>query len=413
MKFSIVIALFAVTALAVYHRPLKIVAYPYIPDLNGDALAGLADFMQDRFYSDTGRRIQILFDLDTYATDTYTPSNVVTALGPTGGYDLQEIDTIILGYLLQHNAIQRIPDGVSVEGIGANVLKAVKDQNNVLYGHPSYTCTNVYYSYDATIKGNTNGNQFISWMNSHRSAGQLGWTGDLSSEPDLRLEYLDGWKDSHSTAAWYPQGYDYHASQIDNGVVSNIIALRDSCDKDHNNDCVDGGFYNDPEMWFTKFVNGESLVVQGFPEYTSEILKIANANPNNPTRLHHAAPALVGAGNKPFLFTDAWVISRTNCDADCQGTAKIFLNWQRTHWATLISLGKDLTPVRPRFLAVAYQPFYSSDEMCDLPDFASDYYAFFNHEINRAVALDTVRFWDNEDSQSATLEGLITVGYHP
>jgi len=196
--------------------------------------------------------------------------------------------------------------------------------------------------------------------------------------------------------------------------VSNLLALRDYCHDaaHHNNDCTDGDFYNNPDLWFTNFANGGSLVLQGFPEYTSEILERANADPLNPTKLHSIGSATVGAGNKPFLFTDAWVISKSNCDSDCMSTAQIFLNWQRKHWAQYISLGKDLSPQRPRFLAVANQRFYTED-LCDLPDWASDYYHTFNSEINKAVSLDTTHFWDNEDSQSATLEGLVLTGYSP
>jgi len=125
------------------------------------------------------------------------------------------------------------------------------------------------------------------------------------------------------------------------------------------------------------------------------------------------APALVGQGDRPYLFTDAWVISKANCDADCQSTAKIFLNWQRLNWAQLITLGADLTPQRPRYLAIAYQPFYNSDDLSALAHQAQDYYLFFNQEINRAVSQDTMKFWDNEDSQSASLQQLVSVGYTP
>lgn len=155
------------------------------------------------------------------------------------------------------------------------------------------------------------------------------------------------------------------------------------------------------------FASGGSLVLQGFPEYTSEILAIANADPMHPTKLHTPGPAVVGNGDQPFLFTDSWVISKTNCEADCLTTVKIFLTWQQQNWAELISLGADLTPQRPRFLAVAYQPFYTSPAVDALPQFAKNYYHFFNGEINRAVHLNTLQFWDNEDSQGALLESLI------
>jgi len=415
MQFSVFIiaslAILANVSAAVTHRPIKIIGYPYIPDLNEDELAGLTDWLQDRFFSDTGRRIQLLFDF-TYATDTYTPSLVQAAL-TSGGYDLQEIDTIILGYLLEHDVIAQIPSTVSFFGYTPQVLKMTSDVYGRQFAVASYTCSNIYYSYDSTITGVHTGPEFLSWMSTHRQTGKYGWTGDLSSEPDLRLQYLDGWRDSHPFDPWMPNGYSGSMSQIDMGVVNNVKTLRDACDLSHSNPCVDGTFYNDPDTWFNNFVSGGSLVLQGFPEYTSEILKRANADPNNPTKLHHVQSALVGQYNEPFLFTDAWVISKANCDSDCMTTANIFLNWQRENWASLISLGKDLSPVRPRFLTVAYQPFYFSLDMFLLPLFAQEYYQYFNFQSARAVGLDTTNFWDTEASQTATLESLITVGYTP
>jgi len=413
-------------------RPLRIIAYPYIPalDTSDPNFLNLKAFLEAQFNADTGLEIDILFDNINFSTDTYTPSLVQQALGPAGvdgngnpfgGYDLQEIDSIILGYLVDRNVITQTPSTVSFEGFSSNVMQMVTDNQGTAWAHPSYTCTNVYFSYDASLSSSvSDGSQFLSWMNSHRAPGQKGWTGDLSSEPDLRLQYLDGWADAHPTENWHPKGYSYHLSQTDLSVVNNIQAMRDACvsvEAGNNvNHCTDGVFYFEPDVWFGDFAAGNALVLQGFPEYTSDILAAANTDPLHPTRLHYVSPAAVGGNsgsNKPFLFTDAWVISRTNCDSDCMTTATTFLNWQRTKWASMISLGKDLSPVRPRFLAVAYDPFYSSSDVTALPAFAQSYYNFYHNEILRARSLDTARFWDNEVSQSATLEQLITVGYNP
>jgi len=415
MNSLFAIVLLATTAFAqVTHRPLNIIGYPYLPDLANDRLRNLADFLQDRFYTDTSRRIEILFDLIHYATDTYTPSLVVNALSPSGGYDMQEIDTIILGYLLENNAIMQPPAGVDFSGYTPQTISMVSDQFGTIWGAPTYSCTNLFFSYDSSITGNHNFNDFNSWMNIKRQPGQKGWTGDLSSEPDLRLEYLAGWLQSHPHTKWSPQGYGSQMSQIDTSVVNDVIALRDACHESNNiNHCTDGFFYIHSSQWFQDFVNGGTLVLQGFPEYSSDILAAANTDPNNPTKLHTVSTALVGSGTLPFLFTDAWVISKANCDSDCQSTAAIFLTWQKQNWASLISLGQDLSPVRPRFLAVALSSFYSSPAVDALPQFARDYYAFTQHEVNRATALDTIKFWDTEPAQSATLESLITVGYNP
>jgi len=401
--FALIIVLNCANVVLAVHRPIKVIAYPYIPDLGHDSFDHLKDFLEDRFQSDTGRRLDVLFDL-TYATDTYTPSLVKTAL-TSGGYDLQEIDAIILGYLIDQNVIRKIPADVNFEGFGPQVMKMVTDPDGDVWAHPSYTCTNVFFSYQSSITGVHDFAQFNSWMSAHRAPGQLGWTGDLSSGVSLRTLYLDGWRDSHETAHWFPQGYS--PSNIDQDIVDNIKVLRDSCVDGPANHCMDGTYYFTPSQWFGDLVSGHSLLIQGFPEYFAELLALNNVNVNAPTIVPTVASATIGAGSRPYLFADTFVISKSNCDSDCLGTAKIFLNWQRTNWAQLITLGKDLTPNKPRFLSIAYEPFYYSEDVDDLPGFAKDFYQFAHYEISRARGLNTFRYWDKQDAQAAVLAGLI------
>jgi len=407
LKSIVLLSIVLNFASATLFRPLKLIAYPYIPDLQGDGLTNLKDFLEDRFLADTGRRVDILFDF-TYATDTYDPTLVKTAL-TTGGFDMQEIDTIILGYLINNNVIRKIPDSVNFDGFAPHVVDMVKDQDGQLYAHPSYTCTNVFFSYDQSITGVHSFSQLSSWMSTHRASGQLGWTGDLSSGVSLRTAYLDGWLDSHPTQAFFPVGYSNNLAAIDMTVVNNLKAVRDSCAESSTvNHCMDGVYYyNTDKVWFTALTTGHSLLLQGFPEYFSELLALNNANVNAPTNIPTVASTVLGAGSRPYLYMDAFVISRTNCDLLCQLTARVFLNWQRTNWAQLITLGQDLTPKRPRFLSIAYEPFYYSEEVEALPGFAKDAYQYFHYEISRARGLDTLHYWDKQDAQASVLATLI------
>jgi hypothetical protein len=59
---------------------------------------------------------------------------------------LQEIDAIILGYLIDQNVIRKIPADVNFEGFGPQVMKMVTDPDGDVWAHPSYTCTNVFFS---------------------------------------------------------------------------------------------------------------------------------------------------------------------------------------------------------------------------------------------------------------------------
>jgi len=232
----------------------------------------------------------------------------------------------------------------------------------------------------------------------------------------LRLQYMDSWLDNHVNDDLYPDAYSL---KLDRESVRDVTKLDNTCtDKTvhpHTNLCEDGTYYNDFSTWFGHLIDGTSVLLMGFPEYFSEILAAdpANTNPVAPVRRPTAASAIMGDGNQPYLFTDAFVISK-NCvnndddGFDCLNAAVAWLNWQRTNYAQKISLGKDLSPVRPRFLAVAQNPFYSSSEFTALPTFAKNHYNFVHGEANRATPLETLHFYANEDTQGAKLRDRIT-----
>jgi len=208
--------------------------------------------------------------------------------------------------------------------------------------------------------------------------------------------------------------------RLNRQAVRDLNALDNTCtDKTvhpHTNLCEDGTYYNDFSTWFGHLIDGTSVVLMGFPEYFSEIMAAdpANTNPVAPTRRPVASSAILGDGNQPYLFTDAFVISKEcrhneDDDFDCLAAATAWLNWQKDNYAQSISLGKDLSPQRPRFLAVAQNPFYSSSnpDFNSLPGFAQAHYNFAHSEATRATPLETLHFYANEDTQGAALRSAI------
>jgi len=411
-------------------RPLQIVGYQYVPDLNGDGLVGLKAYIENAFHTAyPAYSVNLTYDTTDYALDSYTPSSIIDAL-TVGGYDMFEIDTIMLGLLLQTpNLISKIPSGVDFTGYlnGAkNMVKGFPKPNGQqdLYGVPSYACTNVYYSYDSALGDANCVDDVIEFIHHRRTphgTAKVGWASDLSSSLNVRLEYLDSWLDSHSSSNFYPVGY---SSVLDPDDVSNVKRLRNTCtDKSvhpHINHCADGAYYHDPTSWFSEFSSGKSLILQGFPEYFSEILASDNANVNAPTHVPGTFSAITGNGDQPYMFADAFVMSKQNCRValeddgfDCQAAATAWLNWSKTNYARIASLGLDLSPVRPRFLAVAYEPFWTSSAVTSLPAFAKNHYNFEYSEVSRAKPLDTLHFMQNNDDQSTKLYNKIIANFDP
>jgi len=209
--------------------------------------------------------------------------------------------------------------------------------------------------------------------------------------------------------------------KLDNDVVGYIEALRDTCtDKSvtpHINHCTDGVYYSDYGTWFGDFVSGQSLLLQGFPEYFSEIIAADPANSGGVVRYPVNWSATTGDGNQPYLFTDAFTISKHCKNEDdegfnCLDAATAWLNWSKTHYAQTASLGLDLTPVRPRYLGVSYEAFYTSLPST-VPAYGAAHYSFVSTESARAVPLDTLHFYANEDTQSAKLVHRVLESFTP
>jgi len=408
-------------------RPLQLVGYQYLPDLNGDSLLSLKEKIESDFETDTGLQLNLTFDF-TFALDPYTPSSIVYAL-TSGGFDLFEIDTVALGYVLNASVISKTPIGADFTGFFPQTNKMCEgfpqpsSSTWNFWAYPSYSCVNVFYTYDSSLSTAQNVEEVVEWIHHNRaphSSVQVGYASDLWNPLDLRLAYIDSWLDSNSPQHLYPGAY----YGIDSPTVGNIKRLRNTCtDRTQDtNYCTDGTYYNDPTLWFTQFATGGSLLLQGFPEYLSSILAAdpLNTDVNNPAHVPFSYTALTGDGNTPYIFTDAFVISKENCknvaDEDgwnCISAATAFFNWSKLNYARIASLGLDLSPVRPRFLTLAYEPFYSSAAVAALPAFARTHYAFEYEEVARSTPLETLHFWANEVNQGTELNNRVIANFDP
>jgi hypothetical protein len=270
----------------------------------------------------------------------------------------------------------------------------------------------MHYSYDTSLSSVHTVSSLLSWIDARLGLGgsQVGWATDLSNALILRCAYIDSYLDSWPTHPLYPDAY---SATLNSSVVGYLQQLRDRCTNivTGANKCMSGDYYGNPENWFTEFIQGKSLVLNGFPEYFSRIIALdpANTDVTNPSRVPSTFSGVIGNGDLPFLFTDAFAMS-VNCldvtDADgfnCQTVSVAWMNWSKTHYTQTSSLGKDLSPQRPRFLATAYDPFWTSSDVTSLPSYATTHYAKVHTDSARATPLETLHFWDNSNTQADAL----------
>jgi len=232
------------------------------------------------------------------------------------------------------------------------------------------------------------------------------------------LEYIQGYLGSHENTPLYPSAYD--PTNIDSSIITDLKTLRDNCvdstDSTHANPCANCDFYNSASTWFADFANARNAVLlQGFPEYFSSIIAADSRNTDvtNPVAYPYSGFAIAGNGDRPYLFTDAFIISKANCAGDdtCMDNVNSFLRWSKDNYAQIASLGLDLNPVHPRFLAVANREFWHSDDVHDLAFYGRDHYAKVLTSIMRGVGLETLHFWQNNTAQEGVLATDVYSGY--
>ncbi|KAL5516627.1 hypothetical protein EMCRGX_G002011 [Ephydatia muelleri] len=91
---------------------MRVLIYPYIPDLNKDGLKSLRNYIKKRA-EEMNSDITVQVDGDPNLFDLYKLDNLRTYLGSGArAYDVVEVDTILLGELVTSNLIQPDPNPV-------------------------------------------------------------------------------------------------------------------------------------------------------------------------------------------------------------------------------------------------------------------------------------------------------------
>jgi len=392
--------------------------YQYIPDLNNDGFVGLAAFVKDQFKQATG--CDAIIDYG-YNVDTYTYTTVESALRPCPstasvdcGYDMVEIDTLVLGRLVSvPNLLQPMPASVTAT-IGDFFPQArnMVKMDGIQWAQPSYSCDNIFLTYESGIEQITSQSQLLTWINQKigNNRTRIGWTTDMNNVWDMTTIYVDAHLDSFPKQSMCCGSGTAYSPILTPSVAEALAQLTATCADQANpsvNDCLNGNYYNHPNHWFNQLINGKSVLLQGFSTYIANILQLGGTLDGL-----HIATATLGTGSQPYLFTDAFVLSKSNCPDDgCVEAASLFMNWQRLEGQIGINLGYDVNPRTPRYLLSSNENFYTDSRT---QPYNNVYSLFWNEEgtgdLNIARALQTRNFTDHYCDQYAALTGYIPTG---
>jgi len=306
-------------------------------------------------------------------------------------------------YLAENDFIIPIPHSADLDGFTDEALEMSQGDHGTVYMFPSYSCVNVMYSYDSAFADVKHADELVSYIAARKTSTNIGWQNDISNVWDIRYAYIDGYLDSHKHQDLYPNAY---SADLDPDVVATLTYLRDVCvdtlTTPHTNPCVDETyFFNTDNRYYGDFASGRSVVLQGFPEYLSNILDL---NPTVPV----VSTAHLGDGNANFLYTNGFVVSKSNCGHSCHGPMIAWLNWSKVNHGLITSLGLDLTPQRPRYLLWSWAPFY------ELPQVkAYSHYKKFWHMQRNSIAQEMKHLLSTEADQHAALNAALIDGYTP
>jgi len=397
--------------------------YQYIPDLNNDGFAGLSAYVQAKFKAATG--CDAIIDYG-YNVDTYTYTSAQAALQPCPpptpsnpnpvdcGYDMMEIDTLVLGRLVNTpHLLQPMPASVqaTISDFFPQARSMVK-LNGIQWAQPSYSCDNIFLTYERGLEDVTSQTELVEWIQDKigNNRSRIGWTTDMNNVWDMGTIYVDAHLDSFpkqplccaDETAYSP----VITPSVGNALAQLVATCADQSDSTHN-DCLSGILYSNQNYWFEQLITGKSVLLQGFSTYISNIIQLGGSLDGMTI-----TTATLGTGSQPYLFTDAFVLSKSNCPDDgCVDAAALFMNWQRLEGQIGINLGKDLNPPTPRYLLSSNENFYTDPRTSPYLDV---YDIFWNEEgtgdLNVARALDTQHYTNHYCDQYAALQAYIPTG---
>lgn len=373
----------------------RVALFPWIPDAAEDGFESLRKNLEERF-EQANPDIDLVIHLELLDDSYYSPAKVAGWLA-SEKFDLVEIDTVILGDLVEAQVIEPWPSQDESQFFRAAVQGSTisaEDGSKVWWGVPHLLCGFFVVSRSPAIGEAKTIADLVAVV---ESSG-LPLFGNFDSSWDLPSLYLDSRIDN-----------DLDPSNLRTAVrpplvISSSAAVKefaDLCDLNGKNPCVDGTFRNELDAPVKKFVAGETVGFWGYSErlhLTVKSLRSAGASTSD----IHVTTIPLGTKVTPLLFTDA-LVRRSGCGANvsCDKASAAFIEFINSDWAVrevllsgdAASVGKEAIP---RYLLPATRSAFKIDGIrkdriySELQKFAEDGYSLPNdgelYERRRVIA---------------------------
>ena len=357
-------------------RKLKVAIYPWIPDLADDKLQTLISWIETAFESENPD-----IDLEVSAADfdVYDLDDLKNNLSDPSGPHIVEIDTILLGEIVDAGLIAQIlPETYGLNVSGAYLpfsLEAVQ-YNGKFYAVPTLICGSYLIGINVgdIIETCPIQNGVMNYTRLNNTLDQckqdllisprlVTLAGNFKGSWTLPNSYIDAYIDQ------YGANTVYEAIDSDIGAETDVIAAMKSfieyCQVSSNNKCFDGTFEDVSALVSAIVDNGVTITGYGYSELIGSFLQYA-INEDIDIDVYDVITPPLGPDNNFLMYTDAMVINDALVNtSSLQEDVDSFMNfYSRLTTRLSIAFGDDLPmPHPPRYLMQARMDFYNASQV--------------------------------------------------
>ena len=343
------------------HRVLNVMLYPYLPT---DPALGFDSLVKQLVQSYQSKHNDVLLNLVIEPNSRYDPDRPVDpydfkslrdAVLGASGFDVAEIDTVFLKYLVDNKSISP----VSVKGDEpfefARQAATIKGQ---LFGIPSWLCSDFIFSSVKTLQNVETFTQLTSLLGVREARPTI--AADIDGKWTVAATYIQAYTQMRQPA----DPVEAMTSAIDREVVARMVKVASFCEEGGSFPCVDGTFHNARDGAVEKAFDAWSISADiGFSERSFYIQLFQTS----PRKLYLSSfPWSDKAGATRLIYSDAFVANASTCaTAPCLDDAVEFGAFM-TSVATKkqIVFSQDLPAGSPpRHLLPASKSFYADEDV--------------------------------------------------
>lgn len=336
---------------------LRVAMFPYIPDSGADRYTSLVAYIERNFEQRYPTIDLVLRPLnpedDFYDIDTL--KGWLTSSAEQEGYDIVEVDTVVLGDMVTAGLISPWPQASDSSDWYPVAARSVQI-NGATYGIPHLLCGYFLMTRSKEAASAKNVAELSrALMSIQNDAPDL--VGNMVGSWNMPSLFLDAWSDNHPRAS---AAYALHAP-MDADTLDDFGQFSSLCWYRGQNPCLDGTYDDDkqPALAAEMFALGKADALFGYSERLFFVFSTAS---DDETIL--VSPLPMGKGKNPLLFTDAFVLRRDRPDK-VEAAARLFTDFMNSKEVqeVLLMSGDVSSTATPRYLLPATQSAFDAPRL--------------------------------------------------